>query len=97
MLDRAKERVSWATAGRTTTVQGDIREVNLPDGEFDIVLAAAVLHHLRTDQEWRDVFAAFYRALRPADSVWVFDLSHCRNDELHVRGCWVVDLILGKR
>jgi hypothetical protein len=23
-------------------------------------------------------------------------LSHCRSDGPHVRGCWVVDLILGK-
>jgi hypothetical protein len=23
-------------------------------------------------------------------------LSHCRSDSTHVRGCWVVDLILGK-
>ena len=38
------------------------------------MLAAAVLHHLRTDEEWRDVFAAFHRALRPGGSVWVFDL-----------------------
>ena len=74
MLDRARERVSRATAGRITTIQADIREVELPDEEFDIVLAAAVLHHLRTDQEWREVFAAFHRALRPGGSVWVFDL-----------------------
>src|SRR3954447_5601286 len=58
MLDRARERVSRATARRITTVRGDIRDVELHDGQFDIVLAAAVLHHLRTDQEWRDVFTA---------------------------------------
>ena len=74
MLDRAGERVSCATTGRITTIQGDIREVKLPDGAFDIVLAAAVLHHLRTDEEWRDVFTALYRALRPTGSLWVFDL-----------------------
>ncbi len=74
MLDRAKERVRKATAGRITTIQGDIRDVNLSEGDFDIVLAAAVLHHLRADQEWRDVFASFYRVLRPGGSVWVFDL-----------------------
>jgi tRNA (cmo5U34)-methyltransferase len=74
MLDRARERVSRATGGRITTIQADIREVKLPDEEFDIVLAAAVFHHLRTDQEWRDVFTALYRALRPSGSVWVFDL-----------------------
>jgi len=74
MLDRARERASRATAGRITTIQGDIREVELPEGQFDIVLAAAVLHHLRTDQEWREVFTAFHRALRPGGSVWIFDL-----------------------
>jgi len=74
MLDRAVERVSQATTGQITTIQGDIRKVELRDGEFDIVLAAAVLHHLRTDVEWREVFAAFYRTLRPGGSIWVFDL-----------------------
>jgi tRNA (cmo5U34)-methyltransferase len=74
MLNRAKERVKQATTGRIKAIQGDIRDVELPEGEFDIVLAAAVLHHLRTDQEWRDVFTAFHRALRPGGSVWVFDL-----------------------
>ena len=24
-------------------------------------------------------------------------LSHCRSEELHAHGCWVVDGILGKR
>lgn len=74
MLERAAGRVGPATAGRVTTIQGDIRDVELGDGQFDIVLAAAVLHHLRTDGEWEAVFAAFHRALRPGGSVWVFDL-----------------------
>jgi tRNA (cmo5U34)-methyltransferase len=74
MLERAASRVGPATTGRVTTVQGDIRDVALGDGHFDIVLAAAVLHHLRTDQEWEAVFAALYRALRPGGSVWAFDL-----------------------
>src|SRR6478736_6808612 len=38
MLARAKERVSPATTGRLTTIQGDIREIQLPDGEFDIAV-----------------------------------------------------------
>ena len=74
MLERAAGRVGPATTGRVTTVQGDIREVALGDGQFDLVLAAAVLHHLRTDEEWEAVFAALHRALRPGGSVWVFDL-----------------------
>jgi tRNA (cmo5U34)-methyltransferase len=74
MLERATERIKQATTGRIRTIQGDIREVELSEGAFDIVLAAAVLHHLRADQEWRDVFASFHRALRPGGSIWVFDL-----------------------
>jgi tRNA (cmo5U34)-methyltransferase len=73
MLYRAVERVSAATPGAVTAIQGDIRDVPLPTGGFDIILAAAVLHHLRTDAEWRSVFAAFHRALRPGGSIWVFD------------------------
>jgi tRNA (cmo5U34)-methyltransferase len=74
MLDRAVERVGRATTGTVAAVQGDIREVELGEGRFDLVLAAAVLHHLRTDGEWRGILASFHRALRPGGSVWVFDL-----------------------
>ena len=74
MLDRAAERVGTATAGRVTTVQADVREAAFPDGSFDVILAAAVLHHLRTDAEWEAVFSSFHRWLRPGGSVWVFDL-----------------------
>ena len=74
MLDRATERVSKATTGTVAVIQGDVREIELGEGRFDLVVAAAVLHHLRTDVEWRAVFAALHRALRPGGSVWVFDL-----------------------
>src|ERR1700728_4858272 len=47
MLDRASERIKRATTGRITAIQGDVREVELPDAQFDVILAAAVLHHLR--------------------------------------------------
>jgi tRNA (cmo5U34)-methyltransferase len=74
MLDRAVERVSAATTGTVTPIQGDIRAIQFPDGHLDIILAAAGLHHLRTDAEWRSVFTAFHRWLRPGGSVWIFDL-----------------------
>ena len=73
MLARASDRVTPATTGSVTTLQGDIRERALADESFDIILAAAVLHHLRADSEWRDVFAKFHRVLRPGGSLWVFD------------------------
>jgi tRNA (cmo5U34)-methyltransferase len=74
MLDRATQRIRKVTTGHINTIQGDIREIALPVAEFDVILAAAVLHHLRTDSEWYNVFAALHRTLRPGGSVWVFDL-----------------------
>lgn len=74
MLDRATERVGQVTAGSVNAIQGDIRDIRLPDQGYDIVLAAAVLHHLRTDAEWHEVFAKFHRTLRPGGSIWIFDL-----------------------
>ena len=74
MLDRAVERVSAATGGAVTAVQADVRELDLPDDSCDVILAAAVLHHLRADAEWDAVFGAFARWLRPGGSAWVFDL-----------------------
>jgi tRNA (cmo5U34)-methyltransferase len=74
MLDRARQRVGLATQGRVTMIRGDIRQIELPAATYDIILGAAVLHHLRTDKEWRDVFAAFHQALAPGGSLWIFDL-----------------------
>lgn len=74
MLQRAVERVGAATSGEVTAIQGDIREIELEVGTFDVILAAAVLHHLREEAEWRAVFSKFFAALRPGGSIWIFDL-----------------------
>jgi tRNA (cmo5U34)-methyltransferase len=74
MLERARQRVGAATRGTVTPVQGDVREVGLGRERFDVITAAAVLHHLRGDDEWRAVFAKLYDSLRPGGSLWVADL-----------------------
>src|SRR5438105_2824062 len=66
MLERAHERVSAATRGSVCTVQADIREAQLGDAQFDIIVASAVLHHLRAEEQWREAFAKLHRALKPA-------------------------------
>ncbi len=78
MIDRAQERVSAQTTGRIFPIQGDIREIDLGADGFDVIVAAMVLHHLRTDEEWRSVFASFHKALRPGGSLWIVD--HIRHD-----------------
>lgn len=73
MLERARERVSAATAGAIRTLEGDVRKVELETGRYDVI-TAAVLHHLREEAEWRSVFAKLFRALRPGGTLWISDL-----------------------
>jgi len=80
MLDRAVERVGRATQGIIFRIQADIRETKFAEGTHDIVLAAAVLHHLREEDEWRAVFAMIHRCLRPGGSFWVSDLITHANE-----------------
>ena len=74
MLTRAVERIKPQTTGEIQTLQSDIREVELGAEQYDLIVAAAVLHHLRTDAEWEAVFAKLHEALRPGGSLWIFDL-----------------------
>jgi tRNA (cmo5U34)-methyltransferase len=74
MLDAARDRVSEHTHGQVRTMAGDMRELVLGGEAFDIALASATLHHLRTEDEWRAMFVKIFRALRPGGSFWVSDI-----------------------
>ena len=74
MLDRALQRVGPATTGRVRAVQADVRAFDPGLGQYDVIVAAAVLHHLRGEDEWRAVLARLYHALRPGGSLWIADL-----------------------
>jgi tRNA (cmo5U34)-methyltransferase len=74
MLDKAFERVSQATKKNVEIIQGDIREVVLKENHYDIILAGAVLHHLRDDQDWETTFSKLYRLLKPGGCLMISDL-----------------------
>lgn len=74
MLERAAQRLAEVAEGAVRTVQADIREAQLEAEGYDIVMAAATLHHLRTPDEWRHVFGKLFQALRPGGSIWISDL-----------------------
>lgn len=77
MLQRARERVSSQTTGTVTILQDDMRNLDLPNEHFDIILAAAALHHLRDDNDWELMFSKIYEALKPGGSFWISDfISH---------------------
>jgi tRNA (cmo5U34)-methyltransferase len=74
MLDKAFERVSAATNGKVEIKQGDIREVNLQENSFDVILAGAVLHHLRDDRDWETTFTKLFQLLKPGGCLMISDL-----------------------
>ncbi|MCB0155497.1 MAG: class I SAM-dependent methyltransferase, partial [Anaerolineae bacterium] len=74
MLDRARQRVSEVSSGTIETIQGDIRDIEIGEDRFEVIVAAAVLHHLRSELEWHTVFAKLYAALKPGGSLWISDL-----------------------
>ena len=74
MLDRAVQRIRPVTTGAIMAKQSDIRVLELGTGQFDIILAAAVFHHLRSDGEWEAVFSKCYQALKPGGAIWISDL-----------------------
>ena len=76
MLDRAMQRIAAAHAVDVDikSHQVDIRDFDLAAESFDVVVAGAVLHHLRSDEEWSNVFRKIYQSLRPGGSFWIFDM-----------------------
>jgi tRNA (cmo5U34)-methyltransferase len=74
MLNRAFARVSEKTTGVVKTLQGDIRDVDLPENSFDIILAGAVLHHLRDDRDWEALFGKLYSLLKTGGCLMISDL-----------------------
>lgn len=82
MLDRAFMRVQDVTTGKVTTVKGDFRTVDLQSESFDVIIATAVLHHLRDDRDWEVAFHKLYSLLKKGGSLWIADLVFQQDDHL---------------
>ena len=83
MLEKARERISAVNSGKIKTIQGDFRKIELPDQEYDVIIAAAVLHHLRDDQDWEKSFSKLYRLTAPGGSIWITDLVSHESEPVH--------------
>ncbi len=83
MLERALSRLSAVNFGRIETIADDFRTAELDEGTFDVILAAAVLHHLRDDTDWQFAFDKIFRLLRPGGSVWITDLVTHEAPSIH--------------
>lgn len=82
MLERASTRIEEVNEGRTRTFQGDFREVQLPNESYDIIIAAAVLHHLRDEQDWKQAFKKIYNLTAFGGSVWISDFVRHDNEQI---------------
>lgn len=74
MLDNAYTRITEVNTGKIRTFQGDFRTIELPEAGYDVIIAAAVLHHLRDNDDWETAFQKIYRLTALGGSVWITDL-----------------------
>ena len=82
MLERARHRIASVNSGNIRIFQKDIRQVDLPAQHYDIIFAGAVLHHLRDDDDWEQVFSKIYRLTAPGGSFWITDLVRHENSDV---------------
>lgn len=82
MLDKAHERVLAENKGMVKVWKGDFRSAVFSENTFDVIIATAVFHHLRDDNDWSDSFEKLFYWLKPGGSLWVFDLVSDGNDQI---------------
>ncbi len=74
MLNRAEQRVKQGGAASVTTYQSDFRALSFSEASFNCILAGAVLHHLRDEDDWKTAFKLFHTWLKPGGCIYVSDL-----------------------
>lgn len=82
MLQRAQQRVSQHTSAKVKTYKGDFRSTDFGNEKFDVIIATAVLHHLRDDKDWETAFRKLYDLLKEGGSIWIVDLVHQAEESL---------------
>jgi tRNA (cmo5U34)-methyltransferase len=83
MLERARQRISKESSGEIRLFEGDFRSIRFEESAYDVIFAAAVLHHLRDDADWEGAFRKIHGLLRPGGSFWITDLVTQENPEIH--------------
>jgi len=83
MLERARQRIAAINTGEIRIFHGDFRTITLIPQTYDVILAAAVLHHLRHEADWETAFGKIYELTAPGGSVWITDLVSHEIDSIH--------------
>jgi tRNA (cmo5U34)-methyltransferase len=83
MLTKAKERISAVNNGKTKIFQDDIRSVKLKGNHYDIIIGAAVFHHLRDDSDWEEAFSKIYNITAPGGVLLITDVINHEHNEIN--------------
>lgn len=83
MLERAQQRTAGLASRQPSIYQSDLRDLHFEENTFDIILAGAVLHHLRDETDWTDTFAKLHRWLKPGGRLYVSDLAVFDDGAVH--------------
>ena len=83
MLEKAKERISKEKSGEVRIFHGDFRDLALPHSHYDLIIAAAVLHHLRDDSDWENCFNKIYGLLKTGGALFISDMVHHQHSAIH--------------
>jgi len=83
MLKKAKERIENANKGKVRIFQSDFRQIELQNESYQITFAAAVLHHLRDDNDWEGAFKKIFNLTAKGGSVWITDLVSHDHSNIH--------------
>jgi tRNA (cmo5U34)-methyltransferase len=60
-----------------------MRNLRVAPGSFDVILAGAVLHHLRDERDWERMFQQMHSWLRPGGLLFVADLVIVDDPAIH--------------
>ena len=84
MLERAQARVKANGGTVEHILQSAIQTADLKHGAYDIIAAGAVLHHLRTKEEWAAVLQKIYNALAEGGTFFYWDLIRHESAEVEI-------------
>ena len=83
MLERAKLRLENENTGDIHIFHGDFRQLDLQQNHYDIIVAAAVLHHLREEEDWESAFRKIFEILSPKGVFFVSDMVFHECEAVH--------------
>jgi len=79
-------------ADRVRVEKADLRKLVYPEGNFDAVISVMSLHHLADEPDRDQAVREFYRVLKPAGWLLIFDIAYVNRYADILRECGASDV-----